>query len=201
MLNSDTAIPRIFKDTEAQKALTDWFAILSERYANQDEKRINGRAWRAEIKRMAPPYDAMMSESYNVLRRRLSACMALQPIDLMALALFVSVAAHIKSHDNKRSFAAQLGESVKVKDKPCFSPLRFERLQRVTHPDDLYQQLIRAVKIRDTNGVNILSLADSIFLWMREWQRREAHQPETAHPFDRNRIRWASEYLSTYDAK
>jgi CRISPR system Cascade subunit CasB len=201
MLNSDTATPRVIKNLEAQKAVTDWFNLLSERYAGHAEKKINGRAWRAEIKRMEPPYDAMMSEGYNALRHRLSACMAFQPIDLMALALFVSVAAHIKGHNNQRSFAAQLGESLRVKNTPCLSTLRFERLQRVTTPESFYQQLIRAVKIRDEGGVNIISLADGIFLWMREWERREAHQPESTHPFDRNRIRWASEYLSTYDGK
>lgn len=201
MLNSDTATLRVIKNPEAQKALTEWFDLLSEHHAKQAEKHINGRAWRAEIKRMELPYDAMMSEGYNALRRRLSACMALQPLDLMALALFVSVAAHIKVHNNQRSFAAQLGESLKFKDTPCLSTLRFERLQRVTTPEAFCQQLIRAVKIRDVGGVNIISLADGIFLWMREWQQREMHQPESTNPFDRNRIRWASEYLSTYDGK
>jgi CRISPR system Cascade subunit CasB len=73
MLNSDTATLRVIKNPEAQKALTDWFNLLSERYAGHAEKKINGRAWRAEIKRMEPPYDAMMSEGYNALRHRLSA--------------------------------------------------------------------------------------------------------------------------------
>jgi CRISPR system Cascade subunit CasB len=61
--------------------------------------------------------------------------------------------------------------------------------------------LIQAVKIRGGEGVNILSLADSIFLWMDEWYQRETHKPAVSDPFARNRIRWASEYLSTSHAK
>jgi CRISPR system Cascade subunit CasB len=200
MLNSDTSALRVIKAPQAQKALMEWFDILSERNSKQDAVRINGRAWRAEIKRLAPPYDVMMSEGYNLLLRRLSAHMAFKPIDQMALALFASVAVHIQRHNGALSFAAQLGEQI-VKDKPCFSTLRFERLQKATDPETFCQQLIRAVKIRGKEGVNILSLADGIFLWMREWQQREAHQPESTSPFDRNRIRWANEYLSTFGAK
>lgn len=195
MLNSDTAALRKITSPAAQKALLDWFLILSERYASQDNQKINGRAWRAEMKRMEPPYGVMMCEGYNALRQQLSARMHLAPVDEMALALFASVAVHIKSHTAKASFAAQLGEKL-IGDKPCFSPLRFERLQKANDPQTFCQLLIQAVKIRGSEGVNVLSLADSLFLWMEEWQRRETHQPEPRDPFARHRIRWASEYLS-----
>ena len=185
MLNSNTAALCRILNSDAQKALLDWFATLSERYERKDDKRINGRAWRAELKRMAPPYGVMMCEGYDALRQAL----------LKHMPLFVSVAAHIKSHKEKASFAAQLGEKIKG-STPCVSALRFERLQKASDPETFCLLLIQAVKIRGTEGVNVLSLADGIFLWMEEWQRRENHQPEPANPFERNRTRWANEYLS-----
>lgn len=195
MLNSNTAKERFFTAIEAKKSLQQWFAILSNAEAWHKGKRINGRAWRAEMRRLAPPYDVMMCEGYAALRREIAEHLSLRPSDQMALALFASVAVHIKSHNDRLSFAAQLGE--KINDKPCMSALRFERLQQATDPEVFCQQLIRAVRLRGAEGVNIVSLADSIFLWMQEWQQREAHQPEKESPFERNRIRWANEYLST----
>ncbi|XWJ93485.1 type I-E CRISPR-associated protein Cse2/CasB [Phytobacter ursingii] len=200
MLNSDTKSFRKITDPHAQQVIKDWFAILTERYASEGAKRINGRAWRAELRRMELPYGSMMSEGFHILRQRLSVHMHLEPINEMALALFACVAAHIQHHQGKISFAAQLGEKLNG-DKPCFSVLRFERLQKANDPEIFCQLLIQAVKIRGDEGVNILSLADSIFLWMDEWYQQENHKPVISDPFARNRIRWASEYLSTSHAK
>lgn len=111
MLNSHTAALRRITNAKAQKALINWFTALSERYSTRESQRINGRAWRAELKRMEPPYGAMMCEGYGALRHSLLEHMPLQPLDEMALALFASVAAHIKKHNEKTSFAAQLGKN------------------------------------------------------------------------------------------
>jgi CRISPR type I-E-associated protein CasB/Cse2 len=200
MLNSHTAALRRITNAKAQKALINWFAALSERYSTRENQRINGRAWRAELKRMEPPYGAMMCEGYGALRHSLLEHMPLQPLDEMALALFASIAAHIKKHNEKTSFAAQLGEKLNG-STPCVSTLRFERLQKASDPETFYQLLIHAVTIRGTEGVNVLSLADSIFLWMEEWQRQEEHKSEPRDPFERNRIRWANEYLSASYSK
>lgn len=194
MLNSDTAKPVIITLPEAHKVLTDWFDILSEREARADGVRINGRAWRAELRRMSLPYGVMMCTGYDALRRKLLSCMSLRPVDEMALAIFISVAVHIKSHKGNASFAAQLGPD--KEGKRAMSALRFQRLQQASEPEEFCLQLIRAVKLRGSEGVNILSLADSIFLWMREWQQRQEDQPVNSNPFARNRIRWASEYLT-----
>lgn len=200
MLNSHTAALRRITNAKAQKALINWFAALSERYSTRENQRINGRAWRAELKRMEPPYGAMMCEGYGALRHSLLEHMPLQPLDEMALALFASIAAHIKKHNEKTSFAAQLGEKLNG-STPCVSTLRFERLQKASDPETFCQLLIHAVTIRGTEGVNVLSLADSIFLWMEEWQRQEEHKSEPRDPFERNRIRWANEYLSASYSK
>lgn len=151
MLNSNTAVLCRILHPDAQKALLDWFATLSERYECKDGKRVNGRAWRAELKRMAPPYGVMICEGHDALRQALLKHMRLQPLDEMALALFVSVAVHIKSHKANISFAAQLGEKLKGSTS-CVSGLRFERLQKASDPETFCQLLIQAVKIRGTEG-------------------------------------------------
>lgn len=195
MVNRDTSKELVITNPGAQKALLEWFDTLSERYASQGGKQINGRAWRAELRRMEPPFGVLMCEGYNALFRQLSTHMPFQAVDKMALAVFASVVVHIKSHRPGASFAAQLGE--KNNDKTLLSSLRFERLQQAREPEVFSQQLIRAVKIRGQEGVNIISLADGIFLWMQEWQASLENRPNRSHPFARNRIRWANEYLSS----
>lgn len=194
MLINDTDKEIIITHPEAKKLLIEWFDILSERDAKSEGVKINGRAWRAELRRMSPPFGVMMCEGYSVLRHKLARYMPIDQLDAWALALFTSVAVHIKSHKDGLSFAAQLGLKTDDKDK-VMSTLRFERLLQAEEPGEFCQQLIRAVRLRGREGVNVVSLADSIFLWMREWQQRQDHQPENPNPFARHRIRWATEYL------
>ncbi|MEA1064179.1 type I-E CRISPR-associated protein Cse2/CasB [Erwinia sp. HR93] len=217
-----TAVPMQIKNKDAQQVLLQWFDDLSERGVygkeenNKPPKRLNGRAWRAELKRVDPPWGAMMCEGFVILRQRLSEHMTLTPVQLMALALFASVAAHVKKYSSTAknseeteqeekteekeqkviSFAAQLGQKLKG-DRPCVSKIRFERILKANDPAVLCNLLIRAVKIRGNAGVNLVSLADGIFMWVEEWHRRVEHQPETGSPYERIHIRWANEYLST----
>lgn len=198
MLDSNTSREKIFTSENRRKVLNNWFAALQQRDALFGAMRVNGRAWRAQLRRVAPPYGVMQCEGYHALQRQLATVMQLEAVDRLALALFASVAVYVKADKpSGHSFAAQLGE--KLKGRPCLSALRFDRLQQTAEPDEFCRQLVRAVKLRGNDGVNIVSLADGIFLWMREWQARQQHQPESIDPFSRNRIRWASEYISTAD--
>ncbi|ELW9439717.1 type I-E CRISPR-associated protein Cse2/CasB [Pluralibacter gergoviae] len=199
MVNSDTKKPLYLKTPESQSELLAWFEILSERKLTSGGVNINGRVWRAELKRAEPPYGTMLCESYNDLCRRLTAlkeCKEIEDIYHMALSLFSCVAGHIQHHNPEGSFAAQLGEKLKG-DKPCILKLRFERLLKARSPEDLCRQLIQVVRIRGKEGCNVISLADSLFIWMKEWRAREKYEPESSDPFTRNRIRWANEYFST----
>ena len=196
MISSKTDALIYLNKPECEKALSDWCEMLSERNVTNNNTKINGRAWRAELRRAEPPYGAMLCEAYNDLCRRLAAVIELKPIDKMALSLFACVAAHIKTNNIRHSFAAPRGE--KLNDAtPCVSKLRFERLLNARTPDDFCRLLIQAVRIRSKEGCNVLSLADSLFIWMREWEAREEHRPEPADPFARHRVRWTNEYLST----
>ena len=190
MLNSNTSNELVFMQIDAQTVLKRWFDDLQQRDHN---KPFNGRLWRAELRRTKGPYEALTCEGFRALCQRLEKTMAFQPGDMLALALFASVAAHARRANGQDSFAAQLGKE--LKNRPCLSRLRFERLQQVRQPEELHSQLIKAVKLRGEEGVNVVSLADGIFLWMREWLAREEHRSVETNPFRRNSVRWASEYL------
>lgn len=190
MLDSNTRNELIFNKKNMNDVLTNWFNDLQQR---DHYKSFNGRLWRAELRRAKGPYGALTCEGFHALSQRLSKVMALQPGDLLALAVFASVVVHARRANAQGSFAAQLGSE--LKGRPCLSRLRFERLQQVRQPEELCGQLIKAVKLRADEGVNVVSLADGVFLWVREWLAREEHRTAEVNPFRRNNVRWASEYL------
>lgn len=194
MFDIETTKERIITSAEAKQALRNWFDGLQERYRHDGDRRINGRAWRAELRRVSVPYGALTTDGYMALLGPMKKNMALQDIDRFSLAMFAAVAAHVRSYNGTGSFAAQLGQGER-KGEPCLSRPRFERLQAARTPEEFCRHLIRAVKLRGDSGVNIVSLADGIFLWMQEWQARQQSQPVEMNPFNRNNVRWASEYL------
>ncbi|MEI7338502.1 type I-E CRISPR-associated protein Cse2/CasB [Pectobacterium carotovorum] len=170
------------------KKISDWFEALQNRHSAAG----NGRARRAELRRATPPFGVLTCQGYHDLAGKLTARLEKEH-HIVALAIFVSVAAHAAKNMLKTSFAAQLGEK-QGGDRPFLSPLRFERLQRAQTPEELHRQLFRAVQIRGEAGVNLPSLADGIFLWMDEWQARQENRAPTLHPLRRNAVRWACEY-------
>ncbi|UAY91729.1 type I-E CRISPR-associated protein Cse2/CasB [Pectobacterium polaris] len=176
----------IGKDDEDK--INRWFEALQSRHNTTS----NGRARRAELRRAKPPYGVLTCPGYHDLAGKLAARLKKEH-HIVALAIFVSVAAHAAKNMLKTSFAAQLGEK-QGGDRPFLSPLRFERLQRAQTPEELYRQLFRAVQIRGEAGVNLPSLADGIFLWVEEWQARQENRAPTLHPLRRNAVRWACEY-------
>lgn len=193
MSRNDTSQALIFRDKAACQVLNDWFDSLQERGRYDSASRINGRVWRAQLRRAEFPHSIMVTDGYHHLAHQLNRTM--QPKDLhpLALALFTAVVVHASKNNQDGSFAQQLG--VKINDRECLSRLRFDRLLAARTPDELCSRLIRAVKLRGELGVNVVSLADGIFLWMQEWFARQENRELEANPFHRNSVRWASEYL------
>lgn len=194
MFEMDTAKPVIFTDQTAAKALRRWFEFLQDRNNQYQGVAINGRAWRAELRRCAQPFGALTTAAFHFLNQSLSEHAQFEHSDGLALAMVAYVISHAHSDNPQASFPRQLGEQIKGSNR-CLSRLRFDRLLAVRTPAELCSQLTRAVKLRGDKGINIVSLADGIFLWMREWQQREQHQPAQSNPFKRFSVRWASEYL------
>ncbi|AUG99238.1 type I-E CRISPR-associated protein Cse2/CasB [Prodigiosinella confusarubida] len=185
----NTATLLIVKNLMATRINT-WFDNLQ----NRHNESHNGRAERAELRRTLPPYGALTCAGFRRLANMLPDLLGDSETRLLALAVFTAVAAHAEGNNREKSFAAQLGEKIKGTDRTYLSTLRFERLQRVTSPEEFCRLLIRAVKIRGEKGVNLPSLADGIFLWMAEWQARQHNEAPGIDPFKRNAVRWACEY-------
>lgn len=181
-------------DASAAAEIDDWFKKLQ----NRRNDAYNGRAERAELRRAAAPYGALTCAGFQRLARRLSRLIEEADHRLLGVAMFAAVAVHAESNNHNKSFAAQLGGSVTPgSDRRYLSPLRFERLQRAATPEEFSRLLVRAVKIRGDAGVNLPSLADSILLWMDEWQARQNNSAPDLNPLRRNAVRWACEYGQT----
>lgn len=127
MFNADTASILVITSENAQNELRDWFSALQERQKELNGKWINGRVWRAELKRAEPPYGTLMCDGYYALVNALSEVMKLNGAERLGLALFAAVAVHVSVDKPGASFAAQLGQE--IKGRVCISKLRFERLQ------------------------------------------------------------------------
>ena len=63
MISSKTDALIYLNKPECEKALSDWCEMLSERNVTNNNTIINGRAWRAELRRAEPPYGAMLCEA------------------------------------------------------------------------------------------------------------------------------------------
>lgn len=190
MLDSNTSQELVIYNQAAKDIVNGWFNDLQQR---DHSKSFNGRVWRAELRRAKNIYQVITTQGYRALLNKLEKVLHFKQSDILALAIFASVVAYARRINNQRSFAAQLGAD--LKGKPCLSSLRFNRLLQARQPEEFCAQLIRAVKLCGDDGVNITSLVDGIFLWMREWQARKEHQVLELNPFKRNDVRWSSEYL------
>ncbi|WP_192458390.1 type I-E CRISPR-associated protein Cse2/CasB [Musicola keenii] len=178
-------------DSPAAREIGIWFSELQNRYNDN----YNGRAERAALRRAAAPYGALTCQGFMRLSNRLAGVIGNKEHRLLAVAIFAAVAAHADGNDDKKSFAAQLGQPVTAgSDRRYLSELRFERLLRAQTPEELCRLLIRAVRIRGRDGVNLPSLADGILLWMDEWQARQHNLAIQPNPLKRNAVRWACEY-------
>ena len=108
--------------------------------------------------------------------------------------LFVSSAlagllAHVRLNTATLSFAEQLATPVGGGNKAPMSELRFQQLQKSKTTDDFYRRIIRAVRLLDSN-VNILSLANDIIHWHREFEQLNRQ------PAKRLAVRWATDYFT-----
>lgn len=103
------------------------------------------------------------------------------------------------SANSKRmaSFAEQLATPTEGKSKAPMSELRFQQLQKSKTIENFYRRILRAIRLLDGN-VNILSLANDIIHWHREFVHNNDRNPS-----NRLAVRWATDYftaLAKYNA-
>lgn len=178
---------KILKD-DHRETLVQWHETLQEK-----------RGLRASLRRSKTVNDACLSEGFHSL---LMQTRTQWKIDghvwrFTALAVTAALAAHVKSIDDKTSFAEQLGQ--RTGNNPVMSELRFSRLSAVKTPDELLRQLLRAVRLLN-GAVNLPSLAEDIFRWCRENDELQNHIRRQQRPTECIRVRWAMEYDQAGDA-
>ncbi|MCX8648784.1 type I-E CRISPR-associated protein Cse2/CasB [Gilliamella sp. B2776] len=198
---SNNLIKRTIILNESHKRCIDeWFSVLQQRSSRFNGASYNGRQLKAELRRTSLPYGVILQTGYFILADALFSeeqGLRSTSIHQEALAIFVAVAAFVSESNDKKSFAEQLGEKTRGGQHNTLSPLRFEQLQASSTPEEFCRRLIRAVKSRGDNGINLFSLADGIFLWVQEWHDRLQNLSPDINPFRRLSVRWAMEYYST----
>lgn len=178
---------KIVKD-DHRETLRQWHETLQER-----------RGLRASLRRSKTVNDACLSEGFRSLLMQTHTLWKIdgQEWRFTALAVTAALAAHVKSIDERQTFAAQLGQM--TGNNPVMSELRFSRLSAVKSPGELLRQLLRAVRLLN-GAVNLPSLAEDIFHWCRESHDLFNHYRRQQSPTEFIHVRWAMEYFQAGDA-
>jgi CRISPR system Cascade subunit CasB len=178
-------------DDQLRETVYNWWARLAGLQADGETPNADGaaRAERAVLRRARSPDDAMLSEGFRRLWFELPANER-SPRWMPDWASVAVVLSNVRRHRPDKSFAASLGERPdEHSDKPVFSELRFRQLQQSRSPEELTRRLQRAVHLlRET--AHVVSLADNIIQWHREYAGNPARRPE-----ERLAVRWAQAYF------
>jgi len=144
------------RDPEGQQAITEWHAWLHNE---------NQRGERARLRRCESLDEIMLQPAYYRLCRH----DALRKQRPEALALVAGVLAWVENTD-ERPTAQLLGTPKELSgDTPVFSELRFQRLLASNTPEDLFQNLRRAVILLGKTASPV-QLADEILHWQAQYQ-------------------------------
>lgn len=178
---------KIVKD-DHRVTLRQWHAGLQEK-----------RGLRASLRHSKTVTDACLSEGFRPLLMQTHTLWKIdgQEWRFTALAITAALSAHVKSIDERQTFAAQLGQM--TGNNPVMSELRFSRLSAVKSPDELLRQLLRAVRLLN-GAVNLPSLAEDVFHWCRENDEWLNHIRRQQRPTEFIRVRWALEYYQAGEA-
>ncbi len=182
-----------------KKALQNWHTWL-------DENRGHGD--RARLRRAESPEDILLTDSFFHFLQKMDQATPnwSQNTPMLTSASIAGALSHVKtdkqtpsklynskdsdSPKKTASFAEQLATPPENKSKAPMSELRFQQLQKSPTTDDFYRRIIRAIRLLDGN-VNILSLANDIIHWHKEFE----HQLDR-HPANRLAVRWATDYFT-----
>ncbi|OEU64032.1 MAG: type I-E CRISPR-associated protein Cse2/CasB [Desulfobacterales bacterium PC51MH44] len=169
----------------------------------------NNRGDRARLRRAERPEDVLLTDAFfYFLQQMPEGWQEKNPI--LTSATVAGLLSHVKKdrqtlsrgyqpkdknkQRNMASFAEQLATPVKSK-KPAMSELRFQQLQKSRTTDDFYRRILRAIRLLD-GKVNILSLANDIIHWHREFDNQIDRKPS-----NRLAVCWATDYFIALQKK
>lgn len=145
---------------EVQKALLDWWQGLDQ-----------ARGDRAGLRRATRPAEVAFCPSFH---RLLHSLQRVGSLSAESLAAVVGVLSHVKDRDESAVFAAQMATPKPGADRARVSGLRFRRLLKNADREELYQPLIRTVRLLEAR-VNLLSLTDGIYFWGENVRKQWAY--------------------------
>jgi CRISPR system Cascade subunit CasB len=187
-----------FLSFEEQKALQHWHHWLDD-----------NRGDRARLRRAERPEDILLTDAFfHFLEQMPESWHENKPI--FSSAAVAGLLSHVKedrqvlskgyqpTDENKprnmASFAEQLASPIKD-EKPPMNELRFQQLQKSRTTDGFYLRVLRAIRLLD-GKVNILSLANDIIHWHREFDNQVDREPT-----NRLAVRWATDYFTRLPKK
>lgn len=172
-----------FMNEYEQRTIRKWHEMLDD-----------NRGDRARLRRAESPEDVLLTDAFFHFLEHMKSTDWQQHIPLLTSATVASALSHVKTENDKAkrttSFAEQLATPLDGKSKAPMSELRFQQLQKSTSPEDFYRRIIRAIRL--LNGqVNIISLANDIIHWHREFEHSVSRTPG-----NRLAVRWATDYFT-----
>ncbi|WP_404358392.1 type I-E CRISPR-associated protein Cse2/CasB [Methylotuvimicrobium sp. KM1] len=177
-----------------QKALAHWHQWLDD-----------NRGDRARLRRAEGPEDILLTDAFFHFLEKTPDTDRWRK-NMLVSASVAGALSHVKNHklsisriykskesnseSQTASFAEQLATPIEGKGKAPMSELRFQQLQKSKTIDDFYRRILRAIRLLNGN-VNILSLANDIIHWHREYEYSIDRNPN-----NRLAVRWATDYFT-----
>lgn len=121
----------------------------------------DSRGDRAALRRCHNSMEIAFNPAFHRLRWMLN---KFSYVNYESVAVVAGVLAHVKENDESTLFATQMAMPKSGSTNARVSGLRFRRILKVQNNGDLFEPLIRVVRMLDGN-VNILSLAKGIYWW------------------------------------
>ncbi len=168
--------------SEESKALQNWYHGLDK-----------NRGDRARLRRAERPEDILFTHAFfNFIQQMPEEFPQKTAYNqrMWAKAAIAGLVSHVRENDTSGRFAQQMATAIKGQ-KAAMSETRFQQLQKSRMPDDFYRRMIRAIRLLN-NRVNIVSLANDIIHWHKEYNRPFAQEPANCLA-----VRWATDYYTT----
>lgn len=121
----------------------------------------NYRGERAELRRCKEPGEVIFVPAYY---RLLNGLREYGKVNNESIALVAGVLSHVKQNNTSEVFAAQLAQVKNQSDSPIYSEKRFRKLLSIRDNDNLYREMIRAVRQID-GVVNVPNLSEGLYWW------------------------------------
>jgi len=150
----------------------------------------DNRGDRARLRRAVAPEDILLTDAFFHFLQHMPESSEHWRHNMLASACVAGALSHVKNHKDNLSFASQLATPVEGKSKAPMSELRFQQLQKSRTLDDFYRRILRAIRLLD-GRLNIVSLANDILHWHREFKHTNNRNPQ-----NRLAVRWATDYFT-----